>query len=328
MRVSIVFMGVDIGGTSAKVGMVDEEGQLLGSRQVVTSSRSEPREVIDKIFKAAGELLAGSGRSWANVEAVGVGCAGLIRASTSVLVTSPNLPKWENAPLGRILASATDSEVFLDNDVNAFTYAESRVGAARGKSYGVFLALGTGVGGGLLLDGEIYRGYNGFGAELGHFVIDPDGPVCECGNRGCFESLVRSRTVVETAVAYYRKAGRESDLARIAEGDLSRLTPEALCGAACAGDDTAAAVFKDTGRWLGIAIGGLINIFNPEIVVIGGGIAQAAELLLGPARHWAGRYAFSASYASASIVTASLGENAGMIGAALEARDKSGIPCG
>lgn len=159
-------------------------------------------------------------------------------------------------------------------------------------------------------------------------MIDPDGPLCECGNRGCFESLVRSRTIVETAAAYYRNTGRKAELERMVGGDLTTLTPEALCAAAAAGDEAALRAFRDTGRWLGIAVGGFINIFNPEIVVVGGGVAQAGELLLGPARHWAGRYAFSASYASASIVSASLGESAGMVGAALEARDKCGIPCG
>jgi glucokinase len=326
--VSGLFIGADIGGTNVKVGLVNEEGDLLAESQIVTLAESGPEQVIDRVFSDAQRLLSDIGASWREVDGVGVGCAGLIRSSTSVLVTSPNLPNWEDVPLARILASATDAEVFLDNDVNAFAYAESRVGVARGKSHGVFLALGTGVGGGLLINGEIYRGHDGFGAELGHVVINPSGPVCECGNRGCLESLVRSRTIVETARESYSKADRTAELEELAGGDMAALTPEALSIAASHGDELAIGVFRETGRWLGIAVGGFINVFNPEIVVIGGGVAQAGELLLGPCRHWAGRYAFSASYACAPIVHASLGENAGMVGAALEARDRSGIPCG
>jgi glucokinase len=325
---SSLFIGVDIGGTNTKVGLVDEEGNLLAASQMVTSPESGPERVIDRTFTVARRLLSDLNASWQNVQAIGVGTAGLIRASTSVLVTAPNLPSWEDVPLARFLAAATETDVYLDNDVNAFAYAESCVGVARGKSFGVFLALGTGVGGGLLIDGKVYRGRDGFGAELGHIVINPGGPVCECGNRGCLESLVRSRTIVDAAVECYREAGKTRELERLVGGDLSVLTPEVLFSAASDGDELALGVFRETGRWLGIGVGGFINVFNPEIVVIGGGVAQAGELLLGPCRHWAGRYAFSASYASAPIVRGLLGENAGMMGAALEARDKCGIPCG
>ena len=323
-----LFVGVDIGGTNVKVGLVDRDGSLVGVSQIDTRSESGPERVIDRSFSLAEKLLSEVGASWRRVEGVGVACAGLVRASTGVLATAPGLPDWEDVPLASILGAATDVEAYLDNDVNAFAYAESRVGVARGRSYGVFLALGAEVGGGLLIDGEVYRGRDGFAAELGHVVIDPGGPLCECGNRGCLESLVRSKTIVEAAIECYRKAGVESELERIAGGDLSKLTPEMLSDAASAGEALAIGVFRETGRWLGIAVGGLINIFNPEIVVIGGGIAQAGGPLLGPCRHWAGRYAFSASYASVPIVHASLGANAAMVGAALEARDKCGIPCG
>jgi glucokinase len=326
--VSGFFVGADIGGTNVKVGLVDRHGSLVGASHIDTRSDEGPERVIERSLSLAGDLLSETGASWRKVEGVGVACAGLVRVSTGVLVTAPNLPDWEDVPLAGILGAATDVDAYLDNDVNAFAYAESRLGVARGRSCGVFLALGTGVGGGLLIDGEVYRGRDGFAAELGHIVINPGGPLCECGNRGCLESMVRSKTIVEAAIELYRKAGVESELLRIAGGDLSRLTPEMLSDAASAGDASAGGVFRETGRWLGIAVGGLINVFNPEIVVIGGGVAQAGGPLLGPCRHWAGRYAFSASYASAPIVQASLGANAAMVGAALEARDKCGIPCG
>jgi glucokinase len=322
-----MYLGIDIGGTAVKIGLVDEAGGLQGTTKVETDTRKGPEALLKEILSAGWSLLEVSGFSRGDLEGIGVGCAGLVSARDGVLITAPNLKGWENVPLGGMLASASGVEVYLDNDANAFAYGESCVGAARSKSFGVFITLGTGVGGGLLLDGEIYRGCNGFGAELGHIVLDPSGPVCECGNRGCFESFVRSRSIVERAAALYAEAGRAGELVRLGGGDAGAVTPEQLCAAASSGDEEALQAFRDTGRWIGIAIGGLINVFNPQVVVIGGGVAQAGDPLFEPVRHWAGRFSFSASFNSAIIVPASLGENSGLVGAALEARDKCGIPC-
>lgn len=322
------FLGIDIGGTSVKIGLIDSSGELLGTTKEETRPQEGPRRLVSAAMSAGRRLAEELGLPWGAVKAVGVGCAGLISLRGGMLITSPNLPGWDEVPLGGMLADACDVDVFLDNDANALAYGESRLGAATGRSFVVFLTLGTGVGGGLLLGGEVYRGFNGFGPELGHVVIDTDGPVCGCGNRGCLESFVRSKTIVETALEYYRKAGKMDELARIAGGSAEAVTPECLSKAATNGDAVAAHVFRETGRWLGIAVGGFINIFNPQVVVIGGGVAQAGDKLFEPVRHWAGRYAFSSSFNSAIIVPASLGENAGLIGAALEARDGCGIPCG
>lgn len=328
-ELSALYLGIDIGGTTVKVGLLDASGGLRASTKIPTRPEDGPRELVRRAMSAGEDLTKGSDVRWADVESIGVGCAGLISSRRGgTLITSPNLPDWDDLPLGRILKEAAgETDVFLDNDANAFAYAETRVGAAVGMSFGVFLTLGTGVGGGLLLDGAIYRGCDGLGAELGHIVLDPGGPVCECGNRGCLESFVRSKTIVETAVGRYKNAGKAEDLRRIGGGDLSGVTPERLCEAASSGDELAAQVFLETGRWLGIGVGGLINAFNPQIVVIGGGVAQAGEYLMEPVRHWAGRYAFAASFKSVTIVSATLKENAGLIGAALEARDRCGIPC-
>jgi glucokinase len=323
------YLGIDIGGTTAKVGLLDPSGALHGATKVPTVPEDGPGELIRRAMSAGRDLARESGLSWAEVQSIGVGCAGLLSSRRGgLLITSPNLRGWDDVPLGEMLKEAAGGlDVFLDNDANAFAYAESRVGAALGMSFGVFLTIGTGVGGGLLIDGAIYRGHEGLGAELGHIVLNPGGPVCECGNRGCLESFVRSRTIVETAVGRYKGAGRIDELLRIGGGDLAGVTPEGLCEAASAGDDTAVQVFLETGRWLGIGVGGLINAFNPQVVVIGGGVAQAGDYLMEPVRHWAGRHAFAETFKSARIVPAMLKENAGLIGAALEARDRCGIPC-
>jgi glucokinase len=329
MELSARYLGIDIGGTTVKVGLLESSGVLQCATKVPTKPEDGPRELIRRAMSAGRNLAKEFGVAWADVESIGVGCAGLISSRRGgLLITSPNLAGWDDQPLGGMLKEAAgEIDVFLDNDANAFAYAEARVGAAAGMSFGVFLTLGTGVGGGLLIDGAIYRGCEGLGAELGHIVLDPGGPVCECGNRGCLESFVRSRTIVETAIARYTSAGKAEELRRIGGGDLAGVTPERLCEAASSGDDLAVGVFLETGRWLGIAVGGLINEFNPQVVVIGGGVAQAGEYLMEPVRHWAGRYAFAESLKSAKILSATLKENAGLIGAALEARDRCGIPC-
>lgn len=322
-----MYIGIDIGGTTAKVGLVRGDGRMLAATRVATDTGVDPKRFLNEVLSAAWGLLESGGFSRGDLLGIGVGCAGLVSVREKLVIAAPNLSGWEEVPIGELLAGSAGVDVYIDNDANAFAYAESCLGAARGRSHGVFLTLGTGVGGGLLLDGEIYRGCNGFGAELGHIVLDPDGPVCECGNRGCFESFVRSRSIVERAEALYREAGREADLAHLGDGEGGAVTPELLGGAASQGDDAAIQTFRDTGRWVGIAVGGLINVFNPQVVVIGGGVAQVGEPLFEPVRHWAGRFSFSASFNSASIVPAELGENAGLVGAALEARDKCGIPC-
>jgi glucokinase len=322
-----MYLGIDIGGTAVKIGLVDEAGRLCATVRLVTDMATPPAGLIDQVLSAGWELLEREGLSRADLDGIGVGCAGLISTRDGLLVTAPNLVGWVDVPLGELLAAAAGQEVFLDNDANAFAYAESRVGAARGRSHGVFLTIGTGVGGGLLLDGEIYRGCNGFGAELGHIVLDPDGPVCECGNRGCIESLVCSGAIVNMAAAHYEKSGRRSDFATLGGGDASAVTTELLSHAAESGDEDALQAYRDAGRWMGIAVGGLINVFNPQIVVVGGGVAQAGASLFDPLRHWAGRFSFSASFNSTTIVPAALGDTAGLVGAALEARDRCGIPC-
>jgi glucokinase len=322
-----MYIGIDIGGTAAKIGLVGGDGRLLAATRVTTDTGVAPERFLEKILSAGWDLLERCGRARGDLMGIGVGCAGLVSVREKLVVTAPNLNGWENVPIGEWLAASAGVDVYIDNDANAFAYGEFRLGAASGWSYGVYLTLGTGVGGGVILDGKIYRGFNGFGAELGHIVLDPAGPVCECGNRGCFESFVRSRSIVERAENLYDASGRIADLERLAGGDRSAITPELLAAAASAGDETALQAFRDTGRWVGIAVGGLINVFNPQVVVIGGGVAQVGEPLLEPARHWAGRFSFSASFNSARIVPAALGETAGLVGAALEARDKCGIPC-
>jgi len=317
-----LFLGVDIGGTATKVGLVDETAQVVAVDRVPTRPEVGPEAFVSRVMEAGRALLSRVGAAREALAGVGVGCAGLVSSDSGVLVTSPNLPGWEGVELGRILGGSCEAGVFLDNDANAFAYGEAAAGAAVGKSDGVFLTLGTGVGGGLLLGGRIYRGSDGFGAELGHVVIDADGPPCACGNRGCLESLVGAKAIVERAVETYRRAGEFDTLAEMGGGVAASATPELLSEAASSGDELASRVFRETGRYLGIALGGFINVFNPQIVVIGGGVAQAGEHLLGPARHWAGRYSFSVV-----ISPASLGENGGLVGAALEARDRCGIPC-
>ena len=304
-------IGIDAGGTKLLGGVVDGS---LGVRERVHRfwRGSELDEVLDVMVQAVEESRAAA----PDVTGVGFGIPSVVDAATGTSEYSVHLP-LEGVPFREVMAERFGLPVWVDNDANLALLAESRAGAARGARHAVMLTLGTGIGGALLLDGRLYRGSRGGAAELGHMVVDIDGPPCAggCPNRGCLESLASGTAIGREGAAAAARAP-ESALGRaLAEG--REITGGLVTEIGHDGDPVAVEVLASVGRSLGAGLTSLVNAFQPEVIVIGGGVVAAGELLLGPAREVVMSTALPPLRAGVRIVTAELAEEAGMIGAGI-----------
>lgn len=309
-------LGLDVGGTKILAVRTDEAGAILDRAQAPTPAEDQ-EATLEAMVGVARRLLG------PEVRAVGVGAAGMVEAATGVLRFAPNLA-WRDVPIAARMGAALGLPCLVDNDANAAAFGELRFGAARGRRHVLLVTVGTGIGGGIVVDGRPFRGAHGFAAEIGHIVMDPLGPPCGCGNRGCFEQMASGAAIGRLG----REAAREdpgSRLAALAGGDPEAVTGELVTRAALEGDAQAIGVLGAVGTWLGVGIAGLVNVLDPEVVVVGGGAAAAGELLLGPART-AFRDAVEAPdrRPPVPILTATLGPEAGAIGAAALALEELG----
>jgi len=309
-------IGVDLGGTKLLAGAVDP-GHNVHYRAQRTVSGLDQASLLDVTVDAVNEVRASAG---AEVAAVGFGIPCLLDRRTGEAVIAVNLPLADIA-FADVMAERLDLPVFVDNDGNVPALAEHRAGAARGCSEAVVLTIGTGIGGGLILRGEPYRGWIGSGAELGHIVIDLNGPPCQgnCPNHGCVEAMASGTALAREAVRIATEQPN-SRLAR-ARDEGRELAGPLVTELAHDGDTAAGQAIELIGSRLGVAITSLVNIFNPEVVVIGGGVIAAGELLLAPARAVVAERALPPSRDEVRIVSARFGVEAGMIGAAALAFD-------
>ncbi|MCU0607695.1 MAG: ROK family protein [Candidatus Edwardsbacteria bacterium] len=307
-------IGIDLGGTNIKSVLLDPAtGRVLHAARTDTQAGSGVKAVVSNIVSAIARQQAVAKNQRRHCLAIGVGSAGLVDRGT--VRNSPNLPGWQGAvPLSRLLGkelAGSGIPIVVENDVNAMVLAEQRLGAARGCRQVVGLTLGTGVGGGIIIDGRLYRGCRGGAGELGHTVISEDGPPCLCGNRGCLEALVGAAAIV----ARYR--GRDPGT----RGKRPGTTVAMISAAARRGDRRAVAALRETGRLLGVGLANIVNTFDPEMIVIGGGVAGAGGLILEPAVREMERRAMPYNAAHVRVRRAGLGPQAGAIGAALAAAD-------
>jgi len=308
-------IGVDIGGTKVAAGVVDDEGRVLDTTRRLTPGH-DVAETEDVIADAVAELM-----SRHEVSAVGIGAAGWIANDRATFLFSPHLA-WRNEPLRDALAEAIGVPVVVENDANAAAWAEYRFGAARDARVAVMVTLGTGIGGGLVVSGVLYRGAFGVGCEYGHMSVVPDGRRCACGNRGCWEMYASG-----TALA--RDARELADIApvsahrlmELADGNPDQLTGPLVTQAANEGDPAAVEIYTAMGRWLGRGLANLAAVIDPTVFVIGGGVSEAGDLLLLPAQQ-----AFRETLTGrgfrpvADVKLAELGPEAGLVGAADLAR--------
>ncbi len=305
-------IGIDIGGTNLVVGTVAEDGsEVLGLVSEPTQSERGADTVLDRIVSLArASQQAASGR---DIVGVGIGAPGPLDTKRGVVLLTPNLG-WTNMPLRDRLASALGLRATLDNDANCAILGEWWRGAARGARHVVGLTVGTGIGGGIVLDGRIYHGASDVAGEIGHMTIDSTGRRCKCGNYGCLEAYASGPAIAARAVEGI-EAGVETMLPGYVNGDLSLVTAQVVYEAAHDGDAFALEVVRDTAQFLGAGVANILNIFNPDVVVICGGVTLAGDRLFVPLRSEVNRRAFKPAVQACRIVPGELPGTAGVVGA-------------
>ncbi|RCV47625.1 ROK family glucokinase [Marinitenerispora sediminis] len=310
-------IGVDVGGTKIAAGVVDADGRIVDRIRRPTPAASGPA-ITDAVCTAVEELVA---RSGGDVEAVGVGIAGFVDDGRSTVVFAPNLA-LRGEPLRDRIVRRTGLPAVVENDANAAAWGEARFGAGRGTRHLVCVTLGTGIGGGVVLDGRLYRGGSGVAAEIGHLRVVPDGRRCGCGNQGCWEQYASGRALVAEARDLARGAPAEAELLlKLAGGDPDRIEGPEITRAALEGDPAARECFRTVGRWVGQGLADLAAVLDPERFVVGGGVSDAGDILLEPVRRSFARHVTGRAVRSlADIRGAELGAAAGIVGAADLAR--------
>jgi glucokinase len=310
-------IGIDIGGTNCVVGAVAADGsRVMGDHSQPTGATRGPDAVIADLVGMATRTIATvrAADPKADILGVGVGAPGPLDIHRGIVLLTPNLG-WTNLPLRARLADGLHLSAALENDANCAVHAESWVGAAQRGQYVIGLTLGTGIGGGIVIDGELYHGASGAAAEFGHHVIDMNGPLCGCGNRGCLEAFASGVNIARRARELLAGSGPGA-LRDLAGGDLARITAELVYEAAAQGDAVAQKVADDTARYLGIGVANFLNIFNPDIVVILGGVIHAGDALFVPLRREVAARAFRPAVDACTIIPGALGGLAGVYGAA------------
>lgn len=316
-------VGMDLGGTKILAAIVDESGQIVAEAKLQTKAEKGPDAVIRRIAATAREAARRAGIDWSEVKGVGIGAPGPMNPNTGIVYNPPNLPGWDEIALGPRLSKSLRVPVFLENDVNLGTLGEHALGAGRGASDMVGIFVGTGVGGGLILDGKLRSGFRHAAAEVGHMIVLADGPVCGCGKRGCLES-VASRTAIQRDIRLGIAAGRESLISKLME-ERGSLTSGVLVKAFRKRDPLVTEVVGRAQWYLGLLTASIVNMIDPEMIVFGGGVAEAmGDRFLEPIRLTARQYYIQQTDADkVRIVLATLGDHAGVLGAAVLARQRT-----
>ncbi len=314
-HVEPLVLGIDLGGTKILSAVSDSEGKMLSHDHGITPAVKGTEAVIQSITESAHRALEQARVDISRLDAIGVGAPGLSNPETGILFTSPNLPGWRDVPLRDILEDKLGKKTFLINDANAAALGEFYFGAARGARNFVYVTISTGIGGGIVIDGKIYTGALGAAGEVGHMTIDDKGPLCNCGNRGCWETLA-SGTALAREARHRIKQGVKTRILDRADGDIEKVTAQVIHAAAVQGDSLAKELIMQTGYYVGVGLANLINIFNPELIVIGGGLSNMGDLLLGPARKVAEERAFKIAFRAVRLAPAQLERDSGVLGAA------------
>ncbi len=312
-------VGVDLGGTSINVGVVPYDGgSVLGMRSMPTDSDHGAKFVVDRMVEMIRSCMRDATKEASiaddGIIGIGLGSPGPLDRKTGTVIETPNLG-WRNFPLRDLIANSIGLPAELDNDANCATIGEWWMGAGKGTRSLIGVTLGTGIGGGIVLDGKVYHGAADAAGEIGHMTIDSTGRKCKCGNYGCLEAYASGPAIAARAIEGL-ETGEPSILPSLVDGDLSRVTAETVYEAIIAGDLYAKEVMRETARFLGAGLANLINLFNPEMVVISGGVTKAGEHLFEPLRAQIRRRAFRHAEETCEIVSSSLGGMAGVIGAA------------
>ncbi len=310
------YIGIDLGGTNIAAGIVDEDGQIIYKESIPTQKKRNQQEIMEDMAKLSQRLLEEAGIKLQDLQSIGVGSPGSPDLKEGIIIYNNNLG-FRNAPIRKVIQKQIPVPVYLNNDANCAALAEGLLGAAGGVKYSVTITLGTGIGGGIILNNEIYSGFNNAGAELGHMVILSDGRECTCGRKGCWEAYASATALIELAQEAASK-NHDSLLFTLVNGELTQITAKTPFDAVKQGDPIANKVVQEYIGYLAEGVSNIINIFQPEILVVGGGVSKQGDYLLNLLQERVNQEIYSKEeIPKTKLRTALLGNDAGIIGAAL-----------
>lgn len=312
-------VAVDLGGTNIKAAVIRDGKKIIDKIMVSTKAYKNRDALINGIAQLCRKLIEKNAIKKGEILGIGIGLPGLIDSKRGIVHHLVNIEGFKNVPLKKLIEKKTDIRTFLDNDVNVMTLGELHYGAGQGAKNMLCITLGTGVGGGIIINGSLYRGSSLSAGEIGHMPLNEIGPKCGCGGFGCMEKFVGNKYIVETAAKKIR-AGKKTLIKKLVKGNLKRLTPEIISRAAKRNDALAKAIWKEVGAHLGVTLAGVINLINPERIVIGGGVSEAGKFLFESIKRTVKERAMRVPANCAKIVKAKLGQDAGLIGAAVLVR--------
>jgi len=317
-------IAIDLGGTKIITALISHEGQMIAREHCPTLAEEGPESVVNRIFSAVDHLLNLRNMGLSQLSGLSIASAGIIDMEKGVVTSSPNLPGWHDIPLRDIVKERYKVSTFLLNDASAAALGEHRFGAGKGANNLIYITVSTGIGGGIIINGNLYLGSSGGAGEIGHTTVDVNGPRCSCGNIGCLEMLASGTAVAREAVLRISH-GESSSLIEMVEGKIENITAEKVSLAAQDGDFLALEVIGKAVDYLGAGVVNLVNLFNPEVIIIGGGMAKMGGLLFDPVRQVVKERAFRLSAQAVRIVPVQLGDDAGVFGAAIFALEQRGL---
>lgn len=310
-------IGIDVGGTNVKIALVDDNGKIIYSNSVPTYAKMGYEYTVNNIKQAIKDLMKETNTTPSDIEGIGFDFPGQVDCKTGVVKLAPNIPGWVNVPIAQMIEDEFHIPTRIDNDVRCAALGELKFGAGRGCENFICITVGTGIGSGIVINGKVVRGATNAAGELGHIKLQMnDGPICGCGDTGCLEAFASGPAIVAMAQEYI-KGGKSTKFREMAAVEGGEITPYMVAKAAEEGDPVAKRIFEIVGEYIGIGLTSVINLLNPERVIIGGGVAESGELLLGPIRKTIKERAMVVAGNAVEIVPAQLGNSAGVIGASM-----------
>ena len=308
----MLIAALDLGGTQIRTALYEDGGRLV-ARYACPTRADEGREaVLNRIIQSLERIIA---EAPGPVTAIGVGAPGPLDPWGGVILDAPNLPGWQKVPLRQVLSERFGVPVAVGNDANVAALAEHRFGAGKGFDHIIYITVSTGIGGGIIMDGKLLLGARGLAVEVGHIIVEPEGPPCGCGSRGCMEAVASGTAIAREAKRRLR-AGEGGLLLRLVGGDVERVTAREVAQAARQGDPLSKEIFRQAGRYIGIGITSLVHLFNPARVIIGGSVAKAGDLLFDPIRETIRERVMDEHFLEGfAVVPAALGDDVGLLGA-------------
>lgn len=317
-----LILGVDLGGTKIATALATAQGEILARGRRPTPAQAGPDVVIKSICATIGKILSAKKLESSQLLGIGIAAAGIIDSDKGKVISSPNLPGWHEVPLRDAVEQRFGIPVYLGNDATLAALGEWRFGLKKGIANLIYITVSTGIGGGIIADGKLYTGVCGVAGEIGHMTIDINGPKCNCGNIGCWETLASGTALAREAVKQIRE-GAKTSIIELVNGDISKIDAKVVDLAAKQGDELAKELISRLGYYLGVGLVNLVNIFNPELILIGGGVAKTGDLLLQPAIKVVKERAFSTPANAVKIKPALLGDDSGLLGAAAFVLERS-----